>query len=115
MKCPQCDTDNLEDSRFCRSCGETLVTPKDISSSVTRTIRTPATGYAEGSIFSERYHIVEKLGEGGMGVVYKAKDVRLKRTVVLKFLPPELTKEEESKERFIREVRAAAALTHPIK
>lgn len=59
------------------------------------------------------YRIIKELGRGGMGIVYEAQDIKLERTVALKFLPPKLTRDAEAKARFIREAKSAAAINHP--
>jgi TolB-like protein len=65
------------------------------------------------SLVAGKYRILEEIGRGGMGVVYKAEDLKLKRCVALKFLPPHLMDSRELKERFLIEAQAAAALSHP--
>ncbi|NOR13693.1 MAG: protein kinase [Candidatus Aminicenantes bacterium] len=110
IKCHQCDTDNPNDSKFCKECATALKPAKELS--VTKTLQTPTRELRKDTIIAKKYKIMGKLGEGGMGVVYKAKDIRLKRIVALKFLPAGLTQDKEAKKRFIQEAQAAAALEH---
>jgi serine/threonine protein kinase len=113
MKCPKCNSENPDDTRFCGNCTEPLQTSKEISVSPTKTVEIPVKGLTPGSTFAGRYQIIEELGKGGMGVVYKASDTKLKRTVALKSIAPLVLAEEEIKIRFVREAQSAAALNHP--
>ncbi len=111
MKCPQCNSDNPDTSQFCGNCAA-LLNPEKLFSLT----KSPATLYKtlkEGTLFANKYRIGGEIGRGGMGVVYKAEDTKLKRIVALKFLPQELMRDKEAKERFIQEAQAAAALDHP--
>jgi serine/threonine protein kinase/dienelactone hydrolase len=111
VKCPKCQHENSEDSLYCGKCGGPLKPVEDIS--FTKTLFTPADKLQKGSTVADRYTIIEELGRGGMGIVYKAEDTKLKRSVALKFLPPELTLDEEARVRFVLEAQTAAGLSHP--
>jgi len=113
MKCPSCHSENPETSRYCGNCSVSLSSgPKD-RISVIKTIEAPFHSLPKGSLFANKYRIGGEIGRGGMGVVFKAEDTKLKRPVALKLLPFELLYSPEAKERFIREAQAAAALDHP--
>jgi eukaryotic-like serine/threonine-protein kinase len=134
MECPACHTENPEDSRYCSRCAtplpwaivggagqpfptRTLATPPgqggaDLGS-LTKTIGTPLPVISRGTLVAGKYKIIDEIGAGGMGVVYKAEDIRLKRDVALKFLPLELSDSQELRQRFLIEAQAAAALSHP--
>jgi TolB-like protein/predicted Ser/Thr protein kinase len=113
MECPNCHAENKENSRFCSNCAAPLGQGGPEGASLTLTLETPLHVLKEGSLIASKYRILEEIGHGGMGVVYKAEDIKLKRCVALKFLPPHLMDSPEIKERFLTEAQAAAALSHP--
>jgi predicted Ser/Thr protein kinase/predicted esterase len=113
MKCSICQFDNPDATNFCGKCGAPLTADARMADSLTKTLSTPLPVILKDSLIAGKYRIIEEIGRGGMGIVYKAEDIRLQRTVALKFLPPQLAESVELRERLLIEARAAAALSHP--
>src|SRR5512143_489468 len=119
MKCPKCLSENPSETKFCGECGTPLPShdpgggpPKDHPPVTTETLQTPIHDLATGATFARRYQIIEELGRGGMGKVYKVFDTKIKEKVALKLIKPEVGSDRETLERFATEIRLARKITH---
>jgi len=106
-KCPTCRSDNSETSRFCAGCGTRLPPPQDHPPVATETLQTPVKELTTGATFAGRYQVIEELGKGGMGRVYKVFDTKIKEKVALKLIRPEISADTGTIERFGNELRLA--------
>ena len=77
VECPKCHFENPSDSKFCKECGTQIISSKDIP--ITETLETPKEELTRGSVFADRYEIIEELGKGGMGRVYRVEDTKMVR------------------------------------
>ena len=112
MRCPKCRIDNPDTSRFCAGCGTQLLQTKDIPIYATETLELPREELTPGSTFAGRYQVIEELGKGGMGKVYKVFDKEISAKVALKLLKPEIVTDKNTIERFRNELKVAREITH---
>ena len=112
MKCPKCDFDNPDNTRFCGQCASPLPHAEEEPFSSTETLRTPIKELAIGTTFARRYQVIEELGRGGMGKVYKALDKEVEEKVALKLIKPEIAAEEKTIKRFRNELKFARKISH---
>lgn len=111
VKCPKCDSENSDTARFCSNCATSLHPSEDIPAH-TKTLEVPKEELTTGSTFADRYQIVEELGRGGMGKVYKAQDTEIKEKVALKLIKPEISSDKKTIERFQNELKLARKISH---
>src|SRR4030042_1173205 len=118
VKCPKCQAENPETNQFCADCGTNLpikVMPlpgvKD-QVSVTRTLEISIDELTRGILFVGRYEIIEELGAGGMGKVYRAFDKKIEEEVALKLLKPEIAADKKTVDRFRNELKLARKIGH---
>jgi eukaryotic-like serine/threonine-protein kinase len=112
MKCPKCQTDNASDSRFCKECATALPATSQPGVMVTETLDTRPVELTTGSSFAGRYQIIEELGHGGMGRVFRALDTKLHEEVALKLIRPEIALDRNTLERFQNELKLARKISH---
>ena len=112
MKCSKCNFDNSETSRFCSNCGTQLIPVADVQETPTKTLHSPMKRLKRGRVFADRYEVIEELGEGGMGIVYKVFDRKIDEKVALKVLAPEVAGDEKTIERFRNELKLARKISH---
>jgi serine/threonine protein kinase len=112
VKCPNCSQNNQDDSRFCSTCATPLQTPPDQTIQAPYSVHTSKNEIPRGTLFADRYEILEELGSGGMGRVYKAYDQKIKEVVALKLIRPEIAANEKTIERFANELRFSRKISH---
>jgi len=113
ITCPKCQTENPETKQFCADCGTQLFPQsKDVHPGVTETLQTSIHELTTGSTFAGRYQIIEELGKGGMGRVYKVFDTKIKEKIALKLVKPEIASDRETIERFSNELKLARKIRH---
>jgi hypothetical protein len=108
IKCPKCQYENPDEAAFCGKCGTKL----DADFGPTKTLETPTEELKRGSLFARRYEIIEELGKGGMGRVYRVEDTKVKEEVALKLIKPEIAADKKIIERFTNELRTARKIGH---
>jgi len=112
LTCPKCHSGNPETLKFCGECGTQLSSLKDIHPEVTETFQTPIKELTTGSTFASRYQIIEELGHGGMGRVYKVHDTKIGEKIALKLIRPEAVFDKNTVERFSNELKLARKIRH---
>ncbi len=112
MLCPKCKNENLSDSKYCKECGTQLFGTAEPDTSFTKTLETPKEDLTRGTIFADRYEIIEELGRGGMGKVYRVEDQKIKEEIALKLIKPEIASDEKTISRFKNELRLARKIRH---
>lgn len=112
MKCSKCDFENPETSRFCGACGAPLHLTEDIQTAPTKTFETPIKELTRGTTFANRYDVIEEIGSGGMGKVFRAVDKTIDEEVALKVLNPDIAANEKMIERFRNELKMARKIAH---
>jgi eukaryotic-like serine/threonine-protein kinase len=112
VKCPNCQFDNPDDTSYCGKCGTRFAAPAQAFPSVTRTLEAPIRRLKVGSTFADRYEIIEELGKGGMGEVYRVRDLKLDEEMAFKVLKPEIAAHRDIIERFKNELKFARKIAH---
>ncbi|MBW2644793.1 MAG: protein kinase [Deltaproteobacteria bacterium] len=112
MKCPICHSENSDTARFCSNCAAPLTSPDEARPPVTQTIETSRQELTTGSTFAGRYQIIEELGAGGMGKIYKALDKETQEKTALKLINPEIASDEKTIRRFRNELITARKISH---
>ena len=105
MRCEKCGFESTDNTRFCANCGGELDSIDKTPISLTKTLDTSSEEFTRGTSFAGRYEIIEELGAGGMGKVFRAYDTKIKVEIALKILKPEIASDKKTIERFSNEIR----------
>ena len=106
LTCPNCRTENPSGSRFCLNCATPL------QETLTKTVKSPTFEIVRGDLFAGRYEIIETIGQGGMGKVFKTFDRTINEVVALKLIRPEISVNDRAIDRFKNELKVARKITH---